>query len=204
MTDIQKKKLIDLGFIIVGIILVGLFLKTQLSNPILINVDEKSEDKPYLVGSHHEDDEDLENSGVSDIKSISIAMDNAYIDVVIELREMPERHPLQNNTYNWSVFFDVDDDGTEIDDIVIEHKNEASTSELAAASDDAFTTLIKRLKTDEIEILGVGESAVEGNMLLLRIPNSNKLKINENTPYKIILTHQMDQITQRDEMPNGK
>jgi hypothetical protein len=204
MTDIQKKKLIDLGFIIVGIILVGLFLKTQLSNPILINVDEKSEDKPYLVGSHHEDDEDLENSGVSDIKSISIAMDNAYIDVVIELREMPERLPLQNNTYNWSVFFDVDDDGTEIDDIVIEHKNEASTSELAAASDDAFTTLIKRLKTDEIEILGVGESAVEGKMLLLRIPNSNKLKINENTPYKIILTHQMDQITQRDEMPNGK
>lgn len=204
MTEFQKKKLIDLSFIIVGIILVGLFLKTQLSNPIILNVDETPENKTYLVGNYHEDDENLENFGVADIKSIAVTMDNAYIDVVIELRELPQMLSILNNSYNWSIFFDVDSDETEVDDIVIEHKNEASSSDLAAASDEPFTTVIKRLKSDETEILGVGESAVEGNMLLLRIPNSNKLDINENTPYKIILSHQIDQVSQRDEMPKGK
>lgn len=204
MTEFQKKKLIDLSFIVVGIILVGLFLKTQLSNPIILNVDETTENKTYLVGNYHEDDENLENSGVADIKSISVTMDNAYIDVVIELRELPELLSLKDNSYNWSIFFDVDSDESEIDDIVIEHKNEASSSGQAVASDEPFTTVIKRLKSDETEILGVGESAVEGNMLLLRIPNSNKLEINEKTPYKIILSHQIDQISQRDEMPKGK
>jgi len=207
MTDFQKKKLIDLSFIIVGIILVGLFLKTQLSNPIILNVDETTEsdlNKTYLVGNHHEDAENLEIVGVADIKSISVAMDTDYIDVVIELRELPEMLPIDENQYNWSVYFDVDEDGTELDDIVIEHKNEASSSDQAAASDEPFTTLIKRLKSDETETLGVGESAVEGNLLMIRIPNSKKLEINENTPYKIIVTHQIDQITQRDEMPNGK
>ncbi len=204
MTEFQKKKLIDLSFIVVGIILVGLFLKTQLSNPIILNVDETTENKTYLVGNYHEDDENLENSGVADIKSISVTMDNAYIDVVIELRELPELLSLKDNSYNWSIFFDVDSDESEIDDIVIEHKNEASSSGQAVASDEPFTTVIKRLKSDETETLGVGESAVEGNMLLLRIPNSNKLEINEKTPYKIILSHQIDQISQRDEMPKGK
>ncbi|HSN65381.1 MAG TPA: hypothetical protein VLS94_02020 [Fusibacter sp.] len=204
MTEFQKKKLIDLSFIIVGIILVGLFLKTQLSNPIILNVDETAENKTYLVGNYHEDDENLENSGVADIKSVSVTMDKAYIDVVIELRELPELISLQNNSYNWSIFFDVDSDETEVDDIVIEHKNEASSSDFAAVSDEPFATVIKRLKLDETEILGVGESAVEGNMLLLRIPNSNKLEINDNTPFKIILSHQIDQISQRDEMPKGK
>ena len=204
MTEFQKKKLIDLSLIIVGIILVGLFLKTQLSNPIILNVDETTENKTYLVGNYHEDDEKLENSGVADIKSISVTMDNAYIDVVIELRELPETLSLQNNSYNWSIFFDVDSDETELDDIVIEHKNESSSSDQAAASDEPFATVIKRLRSDETEILGIGESAVEGNMLLLRIPNSNKLDIDENTPYKIILSHQIDQLTQQDEMPKGK
>lgn len=204
MTEFQKKKLIDLSLIIVGIILVGLFLKTQLSNPIILNVDDTTENNTYLVGNYHEDDENLDNSGVADIKSISVTMDNAYIDVVIELRELPETLSLQNNSYNWSIFFDVDSDETELDDIVIEHKNESSSSGLAAASEEPFATVIKRLSSDETEILGVGESAVEGNMLLLRIPNSNKLDIDENTPYKIILSHQIDQLTQQDEMPKGK
>lgn len=204
MTEFQKKKLIDLSFIVVGIILVGLFLKTQLSNPIILNVDETIENKTYLVGNYHEDDENLENKGVSDIKSISVTMDNAYIDVVVELRELPDLLSLKNNSYNWSIYFDIDSDETELDDIVIEHKNEASPLDLAAASDEPFTTVIKRLKSDKTEILGVGESAVEGNMLLIRIPNSNKLEINDKTPYKIIVSHQLDNLTQRDEMPKGK
>ena len=113
MTDFQKKKLIDLSFIIVGIILVGLFLKTQLSNPIIINVDETSEselNKAYLTGNHHEDLDDLNNVGVADLKSITVAMDDAYIDVVVALRELPEMLPIENNTYNWSIYFDVDGD----------------------------------------------------------------------------------------------
>ena len=210
MTDFQKKKLIDLSFIIVGIILVGLFLKTQLSNPIIINVDETSEselNKAYLTGNHHEDLDDLNNVGVADLKSITVAMDDAYIDVVVALRELPEMLPIENNTYNWSIYFDVDGDGTELDDIVIEHKNEVSTTrvvEKASVSDALFTTTIARLKKDESEILGVGESAVEGNLLLIRIPNSKRLEINENTPYKITLSHLIESKTQTDEMPNGK
>lgn len=208
MTDFQKKKLIDLSFIIVGIILVGLFLKTQLSNPIIINVDETSEselNKAYLTGNHHEDLDDLNNVGVADLKSITVAMDDAYIDVVVALRELPEMLPIENNTYNWSIYFDVDGDGTELDDIVIEHKNEVSTTrvvEKASVSDALFTTTIARLKKDESEILGVGESAVEGNLLLIRIPNSKRLEINENTPYKITLSHLIESKTQTDEMPN--
>lgn len=207
MTDFQKKKLIDLSFIIVGIILVGLFLKTQLSNPIILNVDETKEldsNKTYLVGNHHEDDENPENAGVADIKSISVTMDSAYIDVVIALRELPEKLPIQTNEYNWSIYFDVNEDDSEKDDIIIEHKNVISSSQQvdsASASDALFTTTIARLKLEEIEILGLGESAVEENMLLIRIPNSSKLDINENTPYKIILSHQIDNEIQYDEMP---
>jgi len=210
MTDFQKKKLIDLSFIVVGIILVGLFLKTQLSNPIILNVDETSEselNKAYLSGNHHEDLEDLNNVGVADLKSISVTMDDAYIDLVVALRELPEMIPIEKNTYNWSIYFDVDDDGTELNDIVIEHKNEASATSLvekASVSDTLFITTIARLNKDEFEILGVGESAVEGNLLLIRIPNSKKLEINENTPYKITLSHQIESKTQTDEMPNGK
>lgn len=207
MTDFQKKKLIDLSFIIVGVILVGLFLKTQLSNPIILNVDETKEldsNKTYLVGNHHEDDENPENAGVADIKSISVTMDSAYIDVVIALRELPEKLPIQTNEYNWSIYFDVNEDDSEKDDIIIEHKNVISSSQQvdsASATDALFTTTIARLKLEEIEILGLGESAVEENMLLIRIPNSSKLDINENTPYKIILSHQIDNEIQYDEMP---
>ncbi len=207
MTDFQKKKLIDLSFILVGIVLVGLFLKTQLSNPIILNVDETKEldsNKTYLVGNHHEDEENLENVGVADIKSISVTMDTAYIDVIVALRELPEKLPIQTNVYNWSIYFDVNDDESEKEDIIIEHKNVISSSQQvdsASASDSIFTTTIARLKPDEKEILGVGESAVEENMLLIRIPNSPKLDINENTPYKIILSHQIDNEIQHDEMP---
>ncbi len=208
MTDFQKKKFIDLSLIAVGIVLVGLFLKTQLTNPIILNIDETTESNQsnvYLTGNHHADDEDLGNMGVADIKSISVTMDSAYIDMVIELRELPKMLQIQENSYNWSIYFDINGDDTELGDIVIAHKNDSSTSaviDMAAASDEIFTTTIKRLNKGEIETLGIGESAVEGNMLLIRIPNSKKLEINENTPYKVILSHQIDGLTQMDEMPN--
>ncbi len=209
MTDYQKKKFIDLGLIIIGIICVGLFLRTQLSHPIIFDYEETTEAEQMwttLTGNYHEDDENPKNVGVADIKSLSVTMDLAYIDVVIELRELPEMLPMQENAYNWSIYFDVNADDTEKDDILIEHKNNVLLSRAmdhATANDDVFTTTIKRLKKDEIEILGVGESAVDGNMLLIRVPNSKKLGINEKTRYKVILSHQIDNVMQRDEMPHG-
>jgi len=202
MTEFQKKKLIDLSLIIVSIILVGLFLKTQLSNPIILNIDETTEseiNKTYLVGSHHEDVENLDSIGVADLTSISVVMDSAYIDVVVALRELPVRLPTENNKYNWTIYFDVDGDNTEQGDILIEHKND-----LSSFQNTLFTTTIMRINAKETELLGLGESEVDGNLLLIRIPNSKMLEINENTPYKVIVSHQIDDVLQQDEMPKGK
>jgi len=207
MTEYQKKKMIDLTLVIIGIVLVGLFLRTQLSNPIIIKTDEET-NKPlgeYAVGSNLEDEEDVQLPDFIDLKATSILINPDYIDILITLRGIPETVPLNSNEYSWTVSFDVNGDGEAYDDVIITHEltKSANLAILEASIDEegVFETTIKQMDGDTESLLGAGESVVDGNTLYIRIPNSSKLEISEETPYHIAVNSIFDQVSYKDEMP---
>ena len=207
MTDYQKKKMIDLSLVIIGIILVGLFLRTQLSNPIIIEVDDAEQNTAagdYVIGQLFEDEEETLLPEFADIKASEIRMDSEYIDILITLRGIPETLSLDSNPLKYSIFFDINKDGETRDDVIIIHEYiGASDSVVSIDGESQFETKIIQMDGEVETLLGAGEAVVDANILYIRIPNSSKLEIDEKTPFKVeVSTVQRDTIYE-DKMPSN-
>lgn len=211
MTEYQKKKLIDLVLVVTGIVLVGLFLRTQLSNPIILEVDETESQEvlngDYVVGESFEDEEELSLPEYVDIRSSEIRIDKDYIDILITLRGLPKSLPIESTALKYSVFFDVNQDGFTSDDVIITHEylGESSTADSTIAIDDEtqFDTKIIQMDDDIESILGAGEAVIDENILYIRIPNSSMLEIDEKTPFKVWVSNIQNDTIYEDKMPSN-
>lgn len=167
MTDYQKKKMIDLGLALFAVVLVGLFLRTQLKNPIMIDVG-----APEIittggyVNTWNYDGSDQEADAIK-INQVSMTLDDAFLDVLITHDQMAQTEPVK-----WQIWFDSNtDDGVE-GDVYID-------------VDEALKVNISRMENGEAVLFGEGEATFDEGVLLVRMPNSRRLDIKEGTPYRI-------------------
>lgn len=211
MTEYQKKKLIDLVLVVTGIVLVGLFLRTQLSNPIILEVDDIEAQETvagdYVIGNLIEDEEDLSLPEYVDVRASEIRIGQDYIDILITLRGLPKTLPIESNALRYSVGFDVNRDGLTSDDVIITHEysGESATANSAIAIDDEtqFETKIIQMDEDIESILGAGEAVIDENILYIRIPNSSMLEIDEKTPFKVWVSNNQNDTINEDKMPSN-
>ena len=134
MTDYQKKKLIDLGFVLVGVVLVGLFLRTQLLNPKIIQVDSEtmnpvlSEGKQYILVTPYTEESETGIDGFADVVGVSFTQDAQFVDLYLTMGELPEFLNLKEDRYSFSFYFDVNGDEADRDDVIIRFKSKANSN----------------------------------------------------------------------------
>lgn len=167
MTDYQKKKLIDLVLALIAVVLVGLFLRTQLKDPIII-VSETPEvitEGGYVNTWMYESN--AEDSDERMIDRVSVSMDEAFLDVTIT-----QSQKAQPEILKWQIWFDSNED-------------EAVEGDLLISIDKALNVSLSRIENGEAVQFGEGEASLDEGVLLVRLPNSRRIDIVEETPFKI-------------------
>ncbi len=202
MTDYQKKKLIDLSLILVGIVLVGLFLRTQLKNPVIINVDstEATTESSYFTGGYAVDDQDPDLPVSMDIKTVEVKMDNSYIDIKIGFDEIPSALEGNVSKLDFEILFDVNQDDDKAGDIIVRHTYKGNGEFQGYAGDMFESTLLRNSKEGE-KILSAVTVAQVDNSLLIQVPYSSSLGIDSKTPVKVVFEGEYNQMSYMDIAP---
>ena len=210
MTDYQKKKLIDLGFLLVGIILVGLFLRSQLLNPKIIQEDTDqttpvlSEGQQYILTTPYSEESETGTLGFSDLIGVEFTQDVQYVDIIIKLSELPEVLDTRENMYQFQIYFDVDGDDSEKDDVLVRVQSQTiETPEDWKTLSETFDVTLLQLDGSKEDVLAKGEWSVVDEKLLFRIPYSKKLGIDGKTPVRVTLKHTIQGEVNQDILPNN-
>jgi len=170
LTEYQKKKLVDLALLIVAALVVGFFLKTQLSDPIVLDISDQLEAEGYGTGKQVFDHLILD--GI-EIDSSELRIDSAFIEVHIKASSILDEAIWRDHAINWQISFDSDQNAQETGDVSVSIKQEGLTK------DDLKVSF--QLKDWQ----GTGEAGVDGKEIIIRIPNNEKLKIDSGTAYKL-------------------
>ena len=210
MTDYQKKKVIDLGFLLVGIILVGLFLRSQLLNPKIIQEDTDqttpvlSEGQQYILTTPYSEESETGTLGFSDLIGVEFTQDVQYVDIIIKLSELPEVLDTRENMYQFQIYFDVDGDDSEKDDVLVRVQSQTiETPEDWKTLSETFDVTLLQLDGSKEDVLAKGEWSVVDEKLLFRIPYSKKLGIDGKTPVRVTLNHTIQGEVNQDILPNN-
>lgn len=210
MTDYQKKKFIDLGFLLVGIILVGLFLRSQLLNPKIIQEDTDqttpvlSEGQQYILTTPYSEESETGTLGFSDLIGVEFTQDVQYVDIIIKLSELPEVLDTRENMYQFQIYFDVDGDESEKDDVLVRVQSQTiETPEDWKTLAETFDVTLLQLDGSKEDVLAQGEWSVVDEKLLFRIPYSKKLGIDGKTPVRVTLNHTIQGEVNQDILPNN-
>ena len=209
MTDYQKKKLIDLGFLLVGIILVGLFLRSQLLNPKIIQEDTDqtapvlSDGQQYILTTPYSEESETGTLGFSDLIGVEFVQDAQFIDIYLKLSELPEVLETREDTYQFQIYFDVDGNDSEKDDVLVKVQSQPIDDPNAWKTiSETFEVTLLQLDGSNEDFLAQGEWSVVDEKLLLRIPYSKKLGIDGKTPVRVRLNHTVQGVFDQDVLPN--
>ena len=210
MTDYQKKKLIDLGFLLVGIILVGLFLRSQLLNPKIIQEDTDqttpvlSEGQQYILTTPYSEESETGTLGFSDLIGVEFVQDAQCIDIYLKLSELPEVLETREDTYQFQIYFDVDGDDSEKNNVLVRVQSQTiETPEDWKTLSETFDVTLLQLDGSKEDVLAKGEWSVVDEKLLFRIPYSKKLGIDGKTPVRVTLKHTIQGEVNQDILPNN-
>lgn len=202
MTDYQKKKLIDLVLILVGIIFVGMFLRTQLKDPIIIEVDSTKPqvERSYFTGGYVIDNQDSELPSNMDIQTVEVKMDTAYIDIKITFGQIPSELEGIISKLDLEILFDVNQDDDRLDDIIVKHVYKGNGAFDGYTGDSFESMLIKNEKDGEKVLSAVVVEQVD-NTLLVQVPFTQKLGIDSETPVKVVFEGDYNQMYYEDIAP---
>ncbi|GAB6108447.1 hypothetical protein [Fusibacter bizertensis] len=202
MTDYQKKKLIDLALILVGIVLVGLFLRTQLKDPIVIEVEnpEPSTESSYFIGGYTEDNQDPDLPVNMDIKTVEVKMDTAYIDIKIGFDDIPVTLEGDISQLKFEILFDVNKDDDKAGDIIVEHEYKGSGAFNGYAGDLFESRLLRNADEGETILSEVTVEQVD-NALMIQVPYSPSLDIHSDTPVRVVFKGEYNQMSYTDIVP---
>ena len=210
MTDYQKKKLIDLGFLLVGIILVGLFLRSQLLNPKIIQEDTNkttpvlSEGQQYILVTPYSEESETGTLGFSDLIGLTFTQDSQFVDIYLKLSALPEVLETRDDMYAFQVYFDVNGDDSEKDDVLVKVQSQPIDEPNAWKTiAETFDVTLLQLDGAKENFLAQGEWSVVEDQLLLRIPYSKKLGLDGKTPVKVTLNHTIQGDLIQDYLPES-
>lgn len=210
MTDYQKKKLIDLGFLLVGIVLVGLFLRSQLLNPKIIQEDTAqttpvlSEGQQYILVTPYSEENETETLGFSDLIGLTFTQDAQFVDIYLKLSELPEVLETREDMYAFQIYFDVNGDDSEKDDVLVKFQSQPIDDPNAWKNlAETFEVTLLQLDGSSEDFLAQGEWSVVDDKLLLRIPYSKKLGLDGKTPVKVTLNHTVQGESYQDVLPKS-
>ena len=160
LTDYQKKKFIDLTLLIVAVIAVGFFLKTQLDHPVIIENEEVTSE--YTVGEMTYDP--LHISTLTVLSSV-LKTDASFCEMHMLLSND------QDLTEKWAfnILFDVDGSRESNGDVEVAVRGNNGMYSAEITYND------KR---------GVGEVWIENQILTIRIPNQQTYQMNDETAYR--------------------
>lgn len=202
MTDYQKKKLIDLALILVGITLVGLFLRTQLKDPIIIEVEstEPTTESSYFTGGYAVDDQDLDLPVNMDIKTVEVKMDTAYIDIKIGFDDIPVTLEGDISKLKFEILFDVNKDDDKAGDIIVEHEYKGNGAFNGYAGESFESRLLRNSDDGETILSEVTVEQVD-NALMIQVPYSPSLDIHSDTPVRVVFEGEYNQMSYTDIVP---
>lgn len=210
MTDYQKKKLVDLGFLLVGIVLVGLFLRSQLLNPKIIQEDTAqttpvlSEGQQYILVTPYSEENETGTLGFSDLIGLTFTQDAQFVDIYLKLSELPEVLETREDMYAFQIYFDVNGDDSEKDDVLVKFQSQPIDDPNAWKSlAETFEVMLLQLDGSSEDFLAQGEWSVVDDQLLLRIPYSKKLGLDGKTPVKVTLNHTVQGESYQDVLPKS-
>lgn len=182
MTEYQKKKLIDLILVIIAIVIVGLFLRTQLINPIILETETTSEAPQAVIDGRIVTDQyttDRYKTDAIAIQAINRSGDEQYLDVQLVLNAFDEK-----NISDVGLVIEMASDDTYT--IVVNSSGGKTLSEIVANLNEAF------LKNSAGEVLSEISVAEENHSLQIQIPNSKRLNLDAIMPMKVILKYKVD------------
>lgn len=210
MTDYQKKKLIDLGFLLVGIVLVGLFLRSQLLNPKIIQEDTAqttpvlSEGQQYILKTPYSEESETGTLGFSDLIGLTFTQDAQFVDIYLKLGELPEVLETREDMYAFQIYFDVNGDDSEKDDVLVKFQSQPIDDSSAWKTlAETFEVTLLQLDGSNEDFLAQGEWSVVDDQLLIRIPYSKKLGLDGKTPVKVTLNHTVQGESYQDVLPKS-
>lgn len=162
LTDYQKKKFIDLTLLIVAVVAVGFFLKTQLDHPVIIETEVAPSD--YTVGKMTY--ENLEISSLTVLSSI-LKTDASFCEMHLLLTND------QDVIKEWAfdILYDVNGDQESDGDVTVAVRGNNGVYTAEITYDDKQ---------------GYGEVWFENQTLTIRIPNQLKYQITDETAYRFV------------------
>ena len=184
MTEYQKKKLIDLILVIIAIVIVGLFLRTQLINPIILDTETTSEqplevqDGRIIVDQYATD---LYNTDAVSIQAINRSADEQYLDVQLVLNPFDEQ-----NIADFGVEIEMASD--DVYTIVVNSSGGKSLSEIITNVNEAY------FENKAGEILSEISVAEGDHLIQIQVPNSKRLNLGAFMPLKVTLKYKIDDL----------
>lgn len=182
MTEYQKKKLIDLILVIIAIVVVGLFLRTQLINPIILET-ETTNEEPLEVkdGSiiTNQYSTDLYKTDAISLQAINRIGDEQYLDVQLILNPFDEK-----NVTDFGVEIELVSD--DLYTIVVNSSGGKTLSEIISNVNEAF------FKNSADEILSEISVAEGDHQIHIQVPNSKRLNLEAFMPMMVTLKYKFN------------
>lgn len=184
MTEYQKKKLIDLILVIIAIVIVGLFLRTQLINPIILDTETTSEQPLEVQDGRIIIDQyatDLYKTDAISIQAINRSADEQYLDVQLVLNPFDEQ-----NIADFGVEIEMASD--DVYTIVVNSSGGKSLSEIITNVNEAY------FENKAGEILSEISVAEGDHLIQIQVPNSKRLNLGAFMPLKVTLKYKIDDL----------
>lgn len=184
MTEYQKKKLIDLILVIIAIVIVGLFLRTQLINPIILDTESTSEQPLEVQDGRIIIDQyatDLYKTDAISIQAINRSADEQYLDVQLVLNPFDEQ-----NIADFGVEIEMASD--DVYTIVVNSSGGKSLSEIITNVNEAY------FENKAGEILSEISVAEGDHLIQIQVPNSKRLNLGAFMPLKVTLKYKIDDL----------
>ena len=184
MTEYQKKKLIDLILVIIAIVIVGLFLRTQLINPIILDTETTSEQPLEVQDGRIIIDQyatDLYKTDAISIQAINRSADEQYLDVQLVLNPFDEQ-----NIADFGVEIEMASD--DVYTVVVNSSVGKSLSEIITNLNEAY------FENKAGEILSEISVAEGDHLIQIQVPNSKRLNLGAFMPLKVTLKYKIDDL----------
>ncbi len=184
MTEYQKKKLIDLILVIIAVVIVGFFLRTQLVNPIILDAETTNEAPLEVKEGKIISDQyatELFNAEALAIQLIERKSDEQYLDIQLTFKPL-----VDNAVADFELKVEMESDDT----YTILAKSTGGKS-LTQIVDNLVDADIQNHSGEILSELSVAEN---DNRVQIQVPNSKRLNLDAFMPMRVTLTYKVDGI----------
>ncbi|OJV66607.1 MAG: hypothetical protein BGO41_04060 [Clostridiales bacterium 38-18] len=184
MTEYQKKKLIDLILVIIAVVIVGFFLRTQLVNPIILDAETTNEaplevNEGKIISDQYATE--LYNAEALAIQLIERKSDEQYLDIQLTFKPL-----VDNAVADFELKVEMESDDT----YTILAKSTGGKS-LTQIVDNLVDADIQNHSGEILSELSVAEN---DNRVQIQVPNSKRLNLDAFMPMRVTLTYKVDGI----------